>query len=66
MILIDFNRIYIEENIDKNRITDSIETALFEGEGYCTISVKNNNKEFSNNFELDGIKFLEPTPALFS
>ena len=60
------DRIYIEENIDKNRITDSIETALFEGEGYCTIRVKNNNKEFSNNFELDGIKFLEPTPALFS
>jgi excinuclease ABC subunit A len=60
------DRIYIEENIDKNRITDSIETALFEGEGYCTISIKNNNKEFSNKFELDGIKFLEPTPALFS
>ena len=60
------DRIYIEENIDKNRITDSIETALFEGDGYCTISIKNNNKEFSNKFELDGIKFLEPTPALFS
>ena len=60
------DRIYIEENIDKNRITDSIETALFEGEGYCTISIKNNNKEFSNKFELDGIKFLEPTPTLFS
>jgi len=60
------DRIYLEENIDKNRITDSIETALFEGEGYCTISIYNKNKEFSNNFELDGIKFLDPTPALFS
>ena len=60
------DRIYLEENIDKNRITDSIETALFEGEGYCTISIHNKNKEFSNNFELDGIKFLDPTPALFS
>jgi len=60
------DRIYLEKNIDNNRITDSIETALFEGEGYCTININNKNKNFSNNFELDGVKFLIPTPELFS
>tara|TARA_B110000116_G_scaffold188381_1_gene163498 strand:- start:11977 stop:14754 length:2778 start_codon:yes stop_codon:yes gene_type:complete len=60
------DRIYLEKNIDNNRITDSIETALFEGKGYCTININNKNKNFSNNFELDGVKFLIPTPELFS
>ena len=60
------DRIYIEKNIDTNRVKDSIEIALYEGEGYCTIKTKNKNKQFSTNFELDGIKFIDPTPELFS
>jgi len=51
-----------------NRLGDAIQTAFYEGHGKCFIySIKNKNlKEFSNNFELDGITFLEPNIHLFS
>ena len=65
-ILTIVDRIYIEENLDKNRITDSIESALYYGDGYCKIKSDNIIKEFSTKFEVDGIKFIPPTPELFS
>ena len=52
---------------DKHRISDSIDTAFYEGEGQCLLEV--NGKQllhFSNKFELDGITFEEPVPNLFS
>jgi excinuclease ABC subunit A len=52
---------------DNHRIADSVNTALYEGEGELILEV--NGKEhlhFSNKFELDGIKFEEPVPNLFS
>ena len=51
-----------------SRLADAIEIAFYEGNGYCSIeNVENSNiKYFSNNFELDGIKFLEPNIHLFS
>jgi len=51
-----------------NRLADAIEVAFYEGKGYCSIeNTKNqNSKNFSNNFELDGKKFLEPNTHLFS
>ena len=51
-----------------SRLADAIEIAFYEGNGYCNIeNVENSNiKYFSNNFELDGIKFLEPNIHLFS
>jgi excinuclease ABC subunit A len=52
---------------DKHRIADSLSTAFFEGEGELLLEV--NGREllhFSNKFELDGIKFEEPIPNLFS
>ena len=51
-----------------SRLADAIEIAFYEGNGYCHIeNVENSNiKYFSNNFELDGIKFLEPNIHLFS
>jgi excinuclease ABC subunit A len=69
-ILID--RIVNQEGDDsmRSRLADSVETALFEGEGKCTIeSILNETstqQEFSNRFALDGIVFEEPTPNLFS
>jgi len=65
-ILAVIDRILIEENIDKNRISDSIESALFEGNGSCLIINSKKKREFSTNFELDGIKFINPSPELFS
>jgi len=51
-----------------NRLADSIQTAFFEGNGFCSIeSIQDENLlEFSNKFELDGISFLEPNTHFFS
>ena len=51
-----------------NRLADAIQTAFFEGKGECYIeSLKDKfQQHFSNNFELDGICFLEPNIHLFS
>jgi excinuclease ABC subunit A len=52
---------------DNHRIADSVNTAFYEGEGEVILEI--NGKEhlhFSNKYELDGIKFEEPVPNLFS
>lgn len=45
-----------------NRMADSVETAFYEGGGICYVG----DKEFSENFEADGIKFEEPSEQLFN
>jgi excinuclease ABC subunit A len=51
-----------------NRLADAVQTAFFEGKGECIIETlkDNNQRHFSNKFELDGIQFLEPNVHLFS
>ncbi len=51
-----------------NRLSDSVQTAFFEGKGICYLQELNSERKFSfsNNFELDGISFLEPNVHLFS
>ena len=52
---------------DRHRMSDSIGTAFYEGEGEILIEINNNLLvPFSNKFELDGIQFEEPVPNLFS
>lgn len=52
---------------DNHRIADSVNTAFYEGEGELTLEVNGKEKlHFSNKFELDGLKFEEPVPNLFS
>jgi excinuclease ABC subunit A len=52
---------------DKHRITDSVSTSFYEGEGEVTLEINSaQTLHFSNKFELDGIKFEEPVPNLFS
>lgn len=57
-----------QDNI--SRISDSLQTALFEGKGYCMLHFYADNQvideRFSNKFELDGIEFIEPSTHLFS
>lgn len=58
-----------KESLD--RITDSIQTALDEGLGLCSIRIYNQDKtntlyQFSNRFEADGIQFEEPNDLMFS
>lgn len=45
-----------------NRMADSVETAFYEGGGVCYVG----DREFSENFEADGIKFEEPSEQLFN
>jgi excinuclease ABC subunit A len=63
------DRIIVKDEDDfYNRLADAIEMAFFEGNGRCQIEkIENSNsREFSNSFELDGQKFLEPNTHLFS
>ena len=51
-----------------NRMADAIQIAFYEGKGICYLQEVDSQKrlEFSSNFELDGITFLEPNIHLFS
>ena len=49
------------------RLSDSVQTAFFEGHGDCIIYVDSLTKKFfSDRFELDGITFTEPSVNFFS
>ncbi|KIC03625.1 excinuclease ABC subunit A [Flavobacterium sp. JRM] len=68
-ILLIIDRIVVKDEEEFfNRLSDAVQTAFFEGKGICFLQELNTNKRFSysNNFELDGITFLEPNPHLFS
>lgn len=63
------DRIIVKQEEDfYNRLADAVEMAFYEGKGHCAIENIKNSKYsvFSNNFELDGHKFLEPNIHLFS
>ena len=68
-ILLIIDRIVVKEEEEfYNRLGDAVQTAFFEGKGICYLQELNSDKKFSysNNFELDGINFLEPNVHLFS
>ena len=67
--LLIIDRIVVKDEDEfYNRLSDSVQTAFFEGKGTCFLQqVDTENKfQFSSNFELDGITFLEPNVHLFS
>jgi excinuclease ABC subunit A len=61
-----------EEDETISRLGDSVQTAFFEGKGDCYVRYQepdsDNEQErfFCDRFELDGIRFEEPTPNFFS
>ncbi|WP_166926027.1 excinuclease ABC subunit UvrA [Flavobacterium poyangense] len=68
-VLLIIDRIVVKEEEEfYNRLADAIQTAFFEGKGICYLQELNSDRRFSysNNFELDGITFLEPNVHLFS
>jgi len=68
-VLLIIDRIVVkEEDAFYNRLSDAIQTAFYEGKGKCYLQEVDTNKrlEFSGNFELDGLTFLEPNIHLFS
>ena len=52
----------------KTRVTDSTELSFYEGNGYCSIYNLELKTEilYSNKYEMDGLKFIEPSVHLFS
>lgn len=63
------DRIIVKDDEDfYNRLANAVDNAFFEGKGQCAIENLQTNevKTFSNQFELDGMKFLEPNVHLFS
>ncbi len=66
-ILIDRLVVKSFDEDDKHRIADSANTAFYEGEGELFLEINEKKTvHFSNKFELDGIRFEEPVPNLFS
>ena len=63
------DRFVVNDNKEfKSRVADSVELAFYEGKGICSIVNMETDKEiiFSNKFEADGMKFIEPSVHLFS
>lgn len=48
------------------RLSDSVQTAFFEGHGDCVVYIESKKHNFSDRFELDDITFTEPSINLFS
>lgn len=68
-ILLIVDRIVVKDEEEfYNRLADAVQTAFYEGKGVCYLQEVDSQKrlEFSSNFELDGITFLEPNIHLFS
>lgn len=67
-LIIDRVIVRHEDEDFKNRLSDAVDVAFFEGDGQCEV-LNLATKErtcFSNKFEADGMTFLEPNVHLFS
>jgi excinuclease ABC subunit A len=49
-----------------SRLADSVQTAFFEGRGDCLLEEGGKMHLFCDRFELDGLRFEEPSPNFFS
>jgi excinuclease ABC subunit A len=66
-ILIDRASVNATDEDTVFRLSDSVQTAFFEGEGDCHVYVEGGDVlKFSDRFELDGITFTEPSINFFS
>lgn len=65
-ILVDRLKATIADDEYKSRLSDSIETAFWEGNGEATIITDISHLTFNTKFELDGMTFEEPSVNLLS
>ena len=66
-ILIDRAAVNASDEDLTFRLSDSVQTAFFEGHGDCRVYIEEKKKlQFSDRFELDGITFTEPSVNFFS
>ncbi len=67
LVLVDRLAIKRDDEEVTSRIADSVEQAFREGGGRCIIKIHQGEKlSFSEFFERDDMRFVEPTPHLFS
>ena len=59
-----------DDEANLSRMSDSVQTAFFEGHGECSILIPDDKKNlavpFNNRYEADGMTFEEPSTQLFS
>ncbi|MCF8246121.1 MAG: excinuclease ABC subunit UvrA [Saprospiraceae bacterium] len=73
-ILIDRFVVTPDDEDIRKQIGDSVQTALYESEGECLLTVDSQSPitnhqspiHFNTRFELDGMEFIEPNPQLFN
>ncbi len=66
-ILIDRASVNADDEDTVFRISDSVQTAFYEGHDECLVHVEGQKPMyFSDRFELDGIQFTEPSVNFFS
>lgn len=66
MLLVDRISLRYDDDEQKARVAESVQTAFFEGRGSCIIDDGDHMEHFSNRFEADGITFEKPNPNFFS
>ncbi len=66
-IVIDRLRVATDKEF-LSRLTDTIETAFYEGDGICRVlfTDEGSTREFSTRFEADGMTFTPPTDSMFA
>ncbi|HET9505717.1 MAG TPA: excinuclease ABC subunit UvrA [Hymenobacter sp.] len=65
-ILIDRAVVQPDDDDLQFRLSDSVQTAFFEGHGTCIVKLDDETRTFSDKFELDGMVFEEPNVNFFS
>jgi excinuclease ABC subunit A len=70
-VFLVIDRLTVDKSSEgQSRLTDSIETAFFQGQGICILKVFTDGGEqflhFSKSFEADGMQFEVPTVHTFS
>ena len=70
LLLVDRISVHHDDDDQVARVSESVQTAFFEGRGACRIQVQHEEGlrsfDFSNRFEADGITFEKPNPNFFS
>ncbi|MEO5979658.1 MAG: excinuclease ABC subunit UvrA [Chryseolinea sp.] len=66
-VLIDRSSVNPSDDDTVFRMSDSVQTSFFEGEGDCAVYAEGHpTMHFSDRFELDGMTFTEPSINFFS
>jgi excinuclease ABC subunit A len=65
-LLVD--RLVLEPELEetRNRLSDSVQIAFYEGGGTCWVEMGGKLRSFSNRFERDGMEFTEPSVHFFA